>query len=344
MRTHPTRIASLVFATILIFLATGCASRRSPDAVRLDGLPWLKDPAAWVHDEDNARWLLVAMERGGRLRAWDMRETTVEREVEIEFPALEKGYARWGPCLFEEDGTLWTCAGVGRPFDWPTFRLRASECTIANDIERDAAGNVARVRFRDERPIDYFPDNVFAGVSDYALIDPEYARDRDGLWLIATVVLHAQENVRPHESFIRARRALSPRAIDPAIEPVVLHDGRNANRDGDPDRNIDDGVAEAPTWLGRGEILYSSWPSDNDQRIVLLESRKGVAGPWRSGPILLSSNAEVSPKTFAGEPFEARGVGGQTVVVLRGRPWVVYQGLGPKGFHLAMRDLNAVRR
>lgn len=341
-------VMKAIFVLVLLgMLSAGCASR-STDAIVLDGLPPLKDPAAWVYDKGDARWVLLAMRVGSGLRAWTMQDQTVGAKIDLELPEIEEGYVRWGPCLFEEDGTLWMCSGVGRAFDWPTYRLRVAECRLDSDVERDGAGNPVRMRFRDEREIDYMPGGEFMGARDWSLIDPEYARDRDGLWLFATVVLHGAPGVRPHEEFIRVRRAESPRAMLAGSELLHVHDGFTNSKDGDPNRNIDDGVAEAPTWLGKGRLLYSSWPSDNDQRIGLLESERGAGGPWSPGPMLLAANPEVSPAVLAVNAFEELGVGGQTAVTLRGRDWVIYQGLGTvpgddkRRFRLAMRDLDAI--
>ncbi len=295
--------------------------------VLLQDLPPLKDPTVWQYAPEKNEWLLVAMGENGRLNAWNMRDKTVLGAVELRLPELPENYVRWGPALYHDNETdvIYLASGLGKAHDWDTYKIHVATGTV----ESDESGAPTTLVFTEEHEV--FVASTERERKLYGFIDPEFARRPNGeLTLFYTGVLHGIPEKRWHSEYIRARRMLSPNEVDLSSPTELIYDGHADADDGDPNINIDDGVAEAPTYFiqnGREYLLYSSYPSDRNQRILTLKPQNSEKGHWKRGEVILSSDSSTNPKILADQKTEEHGVGGQTLVYISEEPWLLYQGL-----------------
>lgn len=225
----------------------------------------------------------------------------------------------WAPeVVVRGDRVLLLYAGgkMGGGIDWPSFRLRMAEVSVADFEAAAKAGKP--IPFQDKGAL-FQDQTTFGGDARFGMIDPAFHVAADGTAHVTyTVVKHGIPGVRSHEEFVRSRR-VDPDHPERAIGPdTPMVDGWAGGRH--------DGVAEAQdvvTHDGKTIAFISSRAGDKDQKVYAAAVEPGLG---RIPEAALKPVLEPG-----GTDWKAKAVGSTGAASIDGRLFLVHQGLGADG-------------
>lgn len=329
-----------VFAVLVLLVAARGVAGPAEFGVHLiedarGRLAGLKDPAVIevrspMGGGGKERILILGDYGREAFRAFRLVGHEAREEIALELPPLAKGETRWAPCALVRGDTIWLYYAKGnfgaRGIDWPSFRIYTTSADLRTARLRPGSGVPWAIRFGEEQVLELLDEDQFAEGADYGIIDPEIFADDGQLYIYYVVMFDGIPKVRHRSSPIHSQRMRSPTEPYGPEDDVPAWEGR--------DRALDGGVSEAPAvmkWGDRYLMIYSSFPTDWDQRIVALTSDRPHGGKWENRRVVYASNVEAKPLRLATASWERHGVGGQCLFVAGEGPLVYYQGLGVVG-------------
>lgn len=250
--------------------------------------------------------------------------------INIEVPNESPHAVRWAPSMAvcRKKLYLYYTKGLvhGSPqpeaenpwgIEWNSFRIYVAEADLNGDLN-DLGNKISELNFANERLLMNntnfsFETPDFSGSPHFGVIDQEIVKQGKKLYCYYVVVTQGIAGVRPHEEFIRVQKMTGYDSTDGIDRPV--YDGRAAYFG-------DCGVAEAPNAFmdnGMWYLVFSSRPSDVDQRIMVITSKDPLFEK-HSKPFVILSPAR--------EGFDS--IGGQALVRLKNKDktqhYLLYQG------------------
>ena len=270
-----------------------------------------------------------------------------EININLNIPALSENERIWAPDLVVADGKIYVYYARGENdengnVDWSSYRIYVAEADINNDVNVDDSLLITGINFSNQQEVDLLNYGEFAGQTDYGIIDAEVFVDGGQVYMYYVVVTpetgeRGTENHRPHQEFIRCQKMTNYTTAvgqgDGAGYDAAVYDGWAGS--------LDDGVAEAPSVFKVGDtyvMLFSSYGSDGNQRIVAIKSDNPTFSNWTDRTVVLSSDPDCNPWQLVDKGWETNGVGGQAISGSQ----LFYQGLSEEsGFQLGVIDIQA---
>src|SRR5690606_37080407 len=95
---------------------------------------------------------------------------------------------------------------------------------------------------------------------------------------------------------------------------------------------------------GRRVLVFSSVPTESDERVCRVESAAAFGQPWTTRRSIFAANRDVRPQGIIADERAANGVGGQCVISVGegdgAEPWLLCQGLSGTTVRLALARLE----